>query len=105
MTFDCPQPDVSWSGRAFVVQLSVDACPSAGRFCGRVQHLRTEDAIHFDSLEELARFISLHAAEPARAGSAAGLKARPRGSPFSGPDGRHGRKQRDGPSAGELAYG
>ena len=70
MSFDCPQPDVSWSGRAFVVQLSADACPAAGRFCGRVQHLRTEDAIHFDSLEELARFISLHASEPARAGQA-----------------------------------
>ena len=70
MTVDCPQPDLSWSGRAFVVQLSVDACPSAGRFCGRVQHLRTEDAIHFDSLEELARFISLHARDAARAGSA-----------------------------------
>ena len=69
MTFDCPQPDVSWSGRAFVVQLSLDACPEGGRFCGRVQHLRTEDAIHFDSLEELARFISLHAAEPAPAGA------------------------------------
>ena len=61
MTADCPQPDLSWSARAFVVQLNVDACPSAGLFCGRVQHLRTEDAIHFDSLLELARFIELHA--------------------------------------------
>ena len=25
MTADCPQPDLSWSARAFVVQLSVDA--------------------------------------------------------------------------------
>ena len=69
MTVDCPQPDLSWSGRAFIIQLSLDACPSAGRFCGRVQHLRTEDAIHFDSLVELARFISLHAEDAARATS------------------------------------
>ena len=69
MTFDCPQPDLSWSGRAFIVQLSVDACPAAGTFCGRVQHLRTEDAIHFDSLVELARFISLHASDTVPAGS------------------------------------
>jgi hypothetical protein len=69
MTVDCPQPDLSWSGRAFIIQLSVDACPSAGRFCGRVQHLRSEDAIHFDSLAELARFISLHAEAAARATS------------------------------------
>lgn len=68
MTADCPQPDLSWSARAFVVQLGVDACPSAGRFCGRVQHLRTEDAIHFDSLVELARFIALHVGEPTHPG-------------------------------------
>ena len=62
---DCPQPDVSWSGRAFVVQLSLDASPASGRFRGRVQHLRSEDALHFESLEELARFIALHAGEAA----------------------------------------
>ena len=67
MIVDCPQPDLSWSGRAFVVQLSTEACPLQGRFCGRVQHLRSEDAIHFDSLVELARFISLHAQDEARA--------------------------------------
>jgi len=67
MTVDCPQPDLSWSGRAFIIQLSIEACPSAGRFCGRVQHLRTEDAIHFDSLVELARFITLHAEDARRA--------------------------------------
>jgi len=72
MTFDCPQPDLSWSGRAFIVQLSVDACPAAGTFCGRVQHLRTEDAIHFDSLVELGRFMSLHAGDTGPAGSSGG---------------------------------
>jgi hypothetical protein len=60
---DCPQPDLSWTGRAFVVQLSLDASPASGRFCGRVQHLRSEDALHFESLEELVRFMSLHAGE------------------------------------------
>jgi hypothetical protein len=66
MTYlDCPQPDLSWTGRAFVVQLSLDACPAEGRFRGRVQHLRSEDAFHFESLEELARFIALHAGEAA----------------------------------------
>jgi len=72
MTYvDCPQPDLSWTGRAFVVQLSLDACPAAGRFCGRVQHLRSEDALHFESLDELAGFMSLHAGEdaPERGGS------------------------------------
>jgi len=63
MTYDCPQPDLSWTGRAFVVQLSLDACPAEGRFRGRVQHLRSEDALHFESLEELAQFIALHAVE------------------------------------------
>ena len=64
MTYlDCPQPDLSWTGRAFVVQLSLDASPAEGRFRGRVQHLRSEDAFHFESLEELARFIALHAAD------------------------------------------
>jgi hypothetical protein len=49
----------------FLVQLSLDACPASGRFSGRVQHVRTEDALHFESLEELARFMSLHADEVA----------------------------------------
>jgi hypothetical protein len=64
---DCPQPGPSWTGRAFVVQLSPDAAPASGVFRGRVQHLRSEDALHFESLDELARFISLHAGEAAAA--------------------------------------
>ncbi len=62
---DCPQPDLSWTGRAFVVQLSLDASPVSGVFRGRVQHLRSEDAFHFETLDELARFMSLHAGEVA----------------------------------------
>jgi len=52
--------DASFTGRVFVVQLSLDAAPSAGRYRGRVQHVRTCDAVHFESLEELATFIQVH---------------------------------------------
>ena len=41
----------------FVVQMSLDAARTAGRYRGRVQHLRTCDAAHFESLEELAMFM------------------------------------------------
>jgi hypothetical protein len=47
----------------FLVQLSLDADPMSGRLCGRVQHVRTEDAAHFETLDELARFMALHAEE------------------------------------------
>ena len=59
---DCTgtRDDASWTGRVFVVQLSLDAAPSAGRYRGRVQHLRTCDAVHFESLEELAMFMRVH---------------------------------------------
>jgi hypothetical protein len=62
---DCPgtRDDASWTGRGFLVQLSLDAAPSAGRFRGRVQHLRSCDAAHFESLEELAIFMRVHAAD------------------------------------------
>ena len=43
------------------MQLSLDAAPSAGQYRGRVQHLRTCDAVHFESLEELAMFMRAHA--------------------------------------------
>jgi hypothetical protein len=48
------------TSRAFVVHLRVDADPTLGSFRGRVQHLRTGDAAHFDSLEELAAFLADH---------------------------------------------
>ena len=62
---DCiaTRDDASWTGRGFLVQLSLDAAPSAGRYRGRVQHLRTCDAVHFESLEELAMFMRVHAGE------------------------------------------
>lgn len=46
------------TSRAFVVHLRVDADPTSGSFRGRVQHLRSGDAAHFDSLEELALFLA-----------------------------------------------
>ena len=49
----------SWTGRVFLVQLRPDASPSAGRFCGRVQHMRSSDATHFETLDELAAFVGL----------------------------------------------
>jgi hypothetical protein len=62
---DCAstRDDASWTGRVFVVQLSLDAAPSAGRYRGRVQHLRSCDAVHFESLEELATFMQVHTRE------------------------------------------
>ena len=57
--------DASWTGRVFVVQLTLDAAPAAGRYRGRVQHLRSCDAAHFESLEELAVFMRAHTDESA----------------------------------------
>jgi hypothetical protein len=56
--------DESCSGRVFIVQLSLDASPSSGRFCGRIQHMRSCDAAHFGSLDELAQFISFRTGDP-----------------------------------------
>jgi hypothetical protein len=53
------QHDACWTGRVFLVQLSLDACPASGQYCGRVQHLRSNDAAHFESLEELAHFMRI----------------------------------------------
>jgi hypothetical protein len=52
-----PRDDASWTGRVFIVQLSLDATPSVGTYRGRIQHFRTCDAAHFESLEELALFM------------------------------------------------
>lgn len=52
----------SWTGRVFLVQLALDADPTDGRFRGRVQHIRSCDAAHFETLEELAAFMSFRLA-------------------------------------------
>jgi hypothetical protein len=59
--------DASCLGRIFLVHLSLDANPACGYFCGRVQHLRSEDATHFASFADLARFMFEHIELEARA--------------------------------------
>ena len=44
--------------RAFVVQLHAEAEVEQGRFNGRVEHVVSRQAIHFESLEELVTFIA-----------------------------------------------
>jgi hypothetical protein len=45
------------SNRAFVVQLRWDADVEHGDFRGRVEHLVSMQATHFESFEELMAFI------------------------------------------------
>jgi hypothetical protein len=45
------------SDRAFVVQLHRDADVGQGDFRGRVEHLVSMQATHFESVEELLAFI------------------------------------------------
>jgi hypothetical protein len=64
--------DESAAGRVFLVQLSLDACPSSGRVRGRIQHMLSCDASHFESLEELLEFMCFRVddlAEHTRTGS------------------------------------
>ena len=44
--------------RAFVVQLHADARLEQGEFYGRVEHLDSYQAIHFQSLDELRAFMA-----------------------------------------------
>lgn len=46
------------SNRAFVVQLRWDADVEHGDFRGRVEHLVSMQAAHFESVEELTAFIA-----------------------------------------------
>jgi hypothetical protein len=64
--FDC-RSDESCIGRIFLVHLSRDANPAAGHVCGRVQHVRSEDATHFASFAELSRFMFEHIEGESRA--------------------------------------
>ena len=43
--------------RAFVVQFRVETDVERGRFVGRVEHVVSGQATHFQSLEELLAFI------------------------------------------------
>jgi len=46
--------------RSFVVQFHADGSVSERRLAGRVEHLRSGDAAHFESLEDLLRFMESH---------------------------------------------
>jgi hypothetical protein len=43
--------------RSFVVQFHSDVSLSERQFAGRAEHVRTGEATHFNSLEELLRFV------------------------------------------------
>lgn len=45
------------SKRAFVVQLHRDADIEHGEFRGRIEHINSYQATHFESIEELTAFI------------------------------------------------
>ena len=45
------------TNRAFVVQLHAEAEVTQGKFKGRVEHIVSMRATHFDTLEELVTFI------------------------------------------------
>src|SRR6185295_17801524 len=45
--------------RAFLVHLRTDAHLRGGRIVGRVEHVQSGDAAHFQSLEELVSFITI----------------------------------------------
>ena len=47
------------SGRAFVVQFHAEADVAKGLFTGRVEHIVSYQATHFDSLEALVTFMTL----------------------------------------------
>jgi hypothetical protein len=49
--------------RAFVVQLYTDAGLEAARMAGRVEHVVSGQASHFDALESLLAFITCVLAE------------------------------------------
>jgi hypothetical protein len=46
------------SKRAFVVQLHADAQVEQGEWKGRVEHLNSYKAAHFESLEDLLAFMT-----------------------------------------------
>ncbi len=45
--------------RAFLVHLRTDAHMRGGRIVGRVEHVQSGDATHFQSLEELVSFMTV----------------------------------------------
>jgi hypothetical protein len=52
--------------RRFIVHLRTDADLPAGRVVGRVEHVHSGDATHFQSLEELISFMATLLDNPER---------------------------------------
>lgn len=48
----------AWTNGRFFIQLRRDADPTRGVYRGRVQHVRSGEAAHFESLDELAAFFT-----------------------------------------------
>jgi hypothetical protein len=59
------------TGRSFRVQFRADADIRRGACSGRVEHIRTGDAAHFSSAEELLSFLALWLARDVRDAPAA----------------------------------
>lgn len=43
--------------RAFVIQFDSETAPAQNRFAGRVEHIHSGQALHFQSLPELETFV------------------------------------------------
>jgi hypothetical protein len=52
------------SNRAFVLQLHANADPRRGLVFGRVEHVLTARAMHFQTLDELLAFIARELPDP-----------------------------------------
>ena len=44
--------------RIFIVHLRLDADPAHGVLAGRIQHVQSSDAAHFQSMDELIAFMT-----------------------------------------------
>ena len=44
--------------RIFMVHLRLDADPARGEIAGRIQHVKSGDASHFETVEELVAFMT-----------------------------------------------
>jgi hypothetical protein len=58
MDADSPQRPTLPGARAFVVLLSADCDPARDDLRGRVEHVRSGHSVHFESLDELLRFVA-----------------------------------------------
>ena len=52
-----PRESLALTGRAFRVHFAADADPGRGVFTGRVEHLRSGDASHLATVQELVTFV------------------------------------------------